>query len=174
MRKFGGKLVAVGFEQGGPGISLVPHLIFRKRKELGIFSSELLVVLAILSHRTVNYPDFAKASLGVLKNDTGLSTATIKRVLKSLREKELLFSSSPKEAPDRNKVNQFDLRPLARKLMSLLDDKDISDGAENVLLTAEEGRKLFGKARDRSSAPATHVKRKDPINTQSYLPPEDA
>jgi len=106
--KYGKAVQDFGFVQA-------PNILFRHKKRLGLTSSELIVLVYLLSYYREAFEPISLASLKTLSRNTGLSTATVHRAKVGLVKKGFMKSTKPRK-PNKYGTNYYDFVCLRVKL----------------------------------------------------------
>jgi DNA-binding MarR family transcriptional regulator len=115
-----GQLQGLGWKKGAYGRYLVPRAIIRCANRLALSTTDLAIILAIMSWAPDFGGDFGSVTTDQLANDVNSDRKTVVRSLKRLRARGLLETHNHSTESGRRSTNAFDLRPLAAKIAELL------------------------------------------------------
>jgi DNA replication protein DnaD len=105
------------------GFVVIPWVMLRRQKELGLESLELVVLL----HLIASWWDTASApypSSKAVAKRMDVSVRTVQRCLKALQAKGFLLKQQPSLANDGTSiVTRYDLTPLAARLTDIVKDQ---------------------------------------------------
>ena len=118
-KKWGKKTLDVGY-------TVIPSALLRGQARLGIGANELAVLVHLLEHwwRPNEMPWPSKATIAARLS---VSDKTVQRALKNLEEAKLLHRNERYHKTGGRTSNEYDLRPLVKRLAEIAKDMNEAD-----------------------------------------------